>query len=661
MKTVNQPAAESTSASLPAPKPTTSTRRKDDEHKAKTKRPQPHFSPFGSPEWAKTMKTAMATCSKTRELHDTSSEVAWTPGLQYDKKNCESWPYAGIQTDPKDKTRPPPYTKLSDYWVAKLVANHPRTTYRERGTLWRWDFHKNGEPKRTRHPRGDPVIVKKGDTLYIPVVRDFYLLCGEHLAARFPWIINVCPSSGARLWTGLFSLPSSSNSLLDSVALSTKPNFPASLTFPYAGKARLEFGPNNDIICLQSDESPAQSRQVTGSVESGIETSIKDDSSEESTGADIPAKSVCNHSQSAAPDRYPKSPLSDQSEGAASTLPIVYKNASPLRQLAIQTPVPTQVNPSTSFAEVQSLYPSQGSDITMNARLSEKLSLPQGSGHHTNAPGMNATLNDNDRFARGFLCYPGFSNARLNDNDPYAPGYGHHTNAPDMNARSGENVPRPQGSGHHTNVPDTNAGSGENERIPKGPDIHRDEPFPEINDARKLINNAQNLMTKALWQLNLIQTKERIRSVRMDAMRDDLHKEQKENAELRAQLITAVNTIDHPMGSNQSNRESTLVPLPGSNQSNLENLVVHPNQTNQSVRPDRIYRWRENRRRAQANNPSHEPRDEPRRPHEEPQSDRRNTTRSRRDSPPCGSSVTLERLLSMSNCDRVAWMEGRLN
>ncbi|KAH8424976.1 uncharacterized protein LDX57_002722 [Aspergillus melleus] len=251
-------------------------------NKATAKRPQQPFSPFETAEWAETLKTSMATCSKTRKLHNTRSEVVQTLGLQYDKKDCENWPYAGTQADPKDKAQPPAYTKLSDYWAAKLVANDPRTTYSERGTLWRWDFTLNGEQKRTRHSRGDPVIVKKGDALYIPVVRHYYLLCGEQLAARFPWLINICPSSGARLWTGLFALPRSSTSESDFIALNIKPIFPMKLTYVYEGKARIEFQPSNEIICVQSDVPPVHPRERTGSIASVIEISIKKDSSDES-------------------------------------------------------------------------------------------------------------------------------------------------------------------------------------------------------------------------------------------------------------------------------------------------------------------------------------------------------------------------------------------
>ncbi|KAK1147791.1 hypothetical protein N8T08_000304 [Aspergillus melleus] len=501
METANQLAAELNSASRSASKPTVSAQRKET-YKATAKRPQQPFSPFGTSEWAETMKTSMATCSKTRDLHNTRAEVVWTPGLQYDKKDCENWPYAGTQADPKDKARPPAYTKLSDYWVAKLVANDPRTTYSERGTLWRWDFTVNGEPKRTRHPRGDPVIVKKGDALYIPVVRHYYLLCGEQLAARFPWLINICPSSGAKLWAGLFALPSSSSRDLDFVALKITPNFPAKLTYAYEGKARIEFGPNNDIVCVQSDLPPIQPRERTGSSESVIETSIKKDTSGESGSprAEIPAQSVSNHAQSTVPDRHPVSPLFGQSERAASSLPIAYKKASPSRHSAITTPVPTRVHPSTSFGQVQSLYYSQPADVTMNAGM-------------------------------------------------------------------GNNAPNPQNS------------------------IFRsDDPSQEFIDARTSMNDA-------LAKLDTIQNKLNIYKFRLHVMERNYAKEQKNNAELRAQLATAMNTIDHLMGSHR------------------DNTAVRPALGYQSYRPDpRPCENQLRRRRGAASSPPRGPRDEPRGP-----------------------------------------------
>lgn len=93
--------------------------------------------PFGSPEWFTFMEKSKISCERMRTAHNERPDTLWSPGLEYDENDWENWPYAGTQADLKDRTRPPAYTKLSDYWVARLIASDPLTSFGERHRLWR--------------------------------------------------------------------------------------------------------------------------------------------------------------------------------------------------------------------------------------------------------------------------------------------------------------------------------------------------------------------------------------------------------------------------------------------------------------------------------------------------------------------------------------------
>ncbi|KAH8424977.1 uncharacterized protein LDX57_002723 [Aspergillus melleus] len=139
-----------------------------------------------------------------------------------------------------------------------------------------------------------------------------------------------------------------------------------------------------------------------------------------------------------------------------------------------------------------------------------------------------------------------------------------------------------------------NAGTGNNAPNPQNSIFRSDDPSQEIIDAR-------TSMTNALAKLDTIQNKLSIYKFRLHVMERNYAKEQKNNAELRAQLATAMNTIDHLMGSHH------------------DNTAVRPPLGYQSYRPDpRPCQNQLRRRRESANSPPRGPRDEPRRSREEP-------------------------------------------
>ncbi|PLB46687.1 hypothetical protein P170DRAFT_427987 [Aspergillus steynii IBT 23096] len=179
---------------------------------------------FGSPAWtssydsvrklAKTTRDNQKSAWTVNQSNPVPTDVLWTPSTVVSKsqQKCpDTWSFFG------DKwlstySMPPSFVKLSDAWVARVIVAEnltsepdkplaePHSKPKEwtasfRGKAWNFDFNSNGIIRSTRFPRGKAVIVNFHGELFIPVVKYFYVLCGEDLAFRYAaWLINGIPT-----------------------------------------------------------------------------------------------------------------------------------------------------------------------------------------------------------------------------------------------------------------------------------------------------------------------------------------------------------------------------------------------------------------------------------------------------------------------------------
>ncbi|PLB44149.1 hypothetical protein P170DRAFT_430063 [Aspergillus steynii IBT 23096] len=217
--------------------------------------------PFGSKTWLDNLDHLFNSCHKVSskiaaEAEETktkpfSQELVWTPGItltQKQKDNNSLWPYFGTPDPGNPKRIPPDHVRLSDWWVAAVMTNEDISA-RQRGLKWSFDFEITGQPRIARMPRGDPVIVERNGKCFIPVVKLYYLLCGQNYALRFPWIVNYPDKTRGFVWTNLFQLP-------PAMTARDRPqaNFPSAALKTYTKGALLTFDlESNSIKCLQEE------------------------------------------------------------------------------------------------------------------------------------------------------------------------------------------------------------------------------------------------------------------------------------------------------------------------------------------------------------------------------------------------------------------------
>ncbi|PLB46685.1 hypothetical protein P170DRAFT_498641 [Aspergillus steynii IBT 23096] len=236
---------------------------KSNPHK-KSKVADRRWVPIGSPSWLSNMSHHTTACNKiaskiaaeaiNNNTKPFGTELFWTPGIVLNQNQIDNnsvWPYFDLR-DPANPTRvPPAHVRLSDWWVAAVITNEDITA-RKRGKVWTFDFDANGLIKTTRVPRGEPVIVELNGDLFLPVVKQFYVLCGQEMALRIPWVINFPPKKTLYLWTNMFRMPKEYCNLAPENAI--KANFPGQRLKCYTYQGLLSYElPTKKVLVLQAD------------------------------------------------------------------------------------------------------------------------------------------------------------------------------------------------------------------------------------------------------------------------------------------------------------------------------------------------------------------------------------------------------------------------